>query len=388
MTTYKRLPVAFESGEGSWLIDDKGERYLDALSGISVCNIGHSNPKITATISQQAGRLMHTSNLYEVPLQQELATRLCDLSGLDSIFFCNSGAEANEAAIKLCRKFAYQKNVKNPVIVVMQGSFHGRTMATLSATGNEKVHEGFAPLLQGFHHIAYNDLAALNQLSSLDMEIVAIMLEPVQGEGGVVVPSQGYLQAVRKICDANDWLMVLDEIQTGMCRTGHWFAWQHENVRPDIMTLAKSLGNGMPIGACLANTKSAEAMSPGSHGSTFGGNPLAACTALAVIEYMTENQLANQSTSMGAEMLANFQSELVHLNGVKDIRGKGLMLGIELDRPCAELVTQALHKHLLINVTADKVIRLLPPLTMNEKEMKMIVEKVCELVKNFLRESA
>jgi len=388
MTTYKRLPVAFESGEGSWLIDDKGERYLDALSGISVCNIGHSNPKITATISQQAGRLMHTSNLYEVPLQQELATRLCDLSGLDSIFFCNSGAEANEAAIKLCRKFAYQKNVKNPVIVVMQGSFHGRTMATLSATGNEKVHEGFAPLLQGFHHIAYNDLAALNQLSSLDMEIVAIMLEPVQGEGGVVVPSQGYLQAVRKICDANDWLMVLDEIQTGMCRTGHWFAWQHENVRPDIMTLAKSLGNGMPIGACLANTKSAEAMGPGSHGSTFGGNPLAACTALAVIEYMTENQLANQSTSMGAEMLANFQSELVHLNGVKDIRGKGLMLGIELDRPCAELVTQALHKHLLINVTADKVIRLLPPLTMNEKEMKMIVEKVCELVKNFLRESA
>jgi len=388
MTTYKRLPVAFESGEGSWLIDDKGERYLDALSGISVCNIGHSNPKITATISQQAGRLMHTSNLYEVPLQQELATRLCDLSGLDSIFFCNSGAEANEAAIKLCRKFAYQKNVKNPVIVVMQGSFHGRTMATLSATGNEKVHEGFAPLLQGFHHIAYNDLAALNQLSSLDMEIVAIMLEPVQGEGGVVVPSQGYLQAVRKICDANDWLMVLDEIQTGMCRTGHWFAWQHENVRPDIMTLAKSLGNGMPIGACLANTKSAEAMGPGSHGSTFGGNPLAACTALAVIEYMTENQLANQSTRMGAEMLANFQSELVHLNGVKDIRGKGLMLGIELDRPCAELVTQALHKHLLINVTADKVIRLLPPLTMNEKEMKMIVEKVCELVKNFLRESA
>jgi acetylornithine/N-succinyldiaminopimelate aminotransferase len=388
MTTYKRLPVAFESGEGSWLIDDKGERYLDALSGISVCNIGHSNPKITATISQQAGRLMHTSNLYEVPLQQELATRLCDLSGLDSIFFCNSGAEANEAAIKLCRKFAYQKNVKNPVIVVMQGSFHGRTMATLSATGNEKVHEGFAPLLQGFHHIAYNDLAALNQLSSLDMEIVAIMLEPVQGEGGVVVPSQGYLQAVRKICDANDWLMVLDEIQTGMCRTGHWFAWQHENVRSDIMTLAKSLGNGMPIGACLANTKSAEAMGPGSHGSTFGGNSLAACTALAVIEYMTENQLANQSKSMGAEMLANFQSELVHLNGVKDIRGKGLMLGIELDRPCAELVTQALHKNLLINVTADKVIRLLPPLTMNEKEMKMIVEKVCELVKNFLRESA
>jgi acetylornithine/N-succinyldiaminopimelate aminotransferase len=387
MTTYKRLPVAFESGEGSWLIDAKGERYLDALSGISVCNIGHSNPKITEAISRQASRLMHTSNLYEVPLQEELATRLCELSGLDSVFFCNSGAEANEAAIKLCRKSAFQKGVKNPVIVVMQGSFHGRTMATLSATGNEKVHEGFAPLLQGFHHIAYNDEEALKQLSNLDMQIVAIMLEPVQGEGGVVVPSQGYLQTVREICDDNDWLMVLDEIQTGMCRTGHWFAWQHENVRPDIMTLAKSLGNGMPIGACLANTKSAEAMGPGSHGSTFGGNPLAACTALAVIKYMAENQLTDRSTSMGKEMLTRLKSELGHLSGVKDIRGKGLMIGIELDRPCAELVTQALQNNLLINVTADKVIRLLPPLTMHEEEMEMIVEIVSELVKNFFRES-
>jgi acetylornithine/N-succinyldiaminopimelate aminotransferase len=384
MTTYNRLPVAFVSGEGSWLIDDKGERYLDALSGISVCNIGHSNPKITATICEQAGRLMHTSNLYEVPLQAQLADRLIELSGLDQVFFCNSGAEANEAAIKLCRKSASQRGMTNPVIVVMQGSFHGRTMATLSATGNIKVHEGFSPLVQGFHHLPYDDLDALNELVDQNMEIVAVMLEPIQGEGGVVIPSEGYLRAVREICTKNNWLMVIDEIQTGMCRTGLWFACQHENVSPDIMTLAKSLGNGVPIGACIANTGTAEAMNPGSHGSTFGGNPLAASTALAVIEYMTENHLPERVSYLGEMMLSRFRKELGGLAEVVNIRGKGLMIGIQLDRDCVELVKLALERKLLINVTAANVIRLLPPLTMSEEEMDIIVNNVSELIINFV----
>ncbi|MBT7950629.1 MAG: aspartate aminotransferase family protein [Gammaproteobacteria bacterium] len=384
MTTYNRLPVAFVSGEGSWLIDDKGERYLDALSGISVCNIGHSNPKITATICEQAGRLMHTSNLYEVPLQAQLADRLIELSGLDQVFFCNSGAEANEAAIKLCRKSASQRGMTKPVIVVMQGSFHGRTMATLSATGNSKVHEGFSPLVQGFHHLPYDDLDALNGLVDQNMEVIAVMLEPIQGEGGVVIPSEGYLRAVREICTKNNWLMVVDEIQTGMCRTGLWFACQHENVSPDIMTLAKSLGNGVPIGACIANTGAAEAMNPGSHGSTFGGNPLAASTALAVIEYMTENHLPERVSYLGEMMLSRFRKELGGLAEVVNIRGKGLMIGIQLDRDCAQLVKLALERKLLINVTAANVIRLLPPLTMSEEEMDIIVKNVSELIINFV----
>jgi acetylornithine/N-succinyldiaminopimelate aminotransferase len=384
MTTYNRLPVAFESGEGSWLIDDKGERYLDALSGISVCNIGHANSKVTEAISQQASQLLHTSNLYEIPLQGQLAERLCELSGLDRVFFCNSGAEANEAAIKLCRKSAHQRGMTNPHIVVMHGSFHGRTMATLSATGNDKVHEGFAPLVQGFHHVPYNDVGAVKELAGQDREIIAVMLEPIQGEGGVVVPSPGYLQAVREICNENDWLMVVDEIQTGMCRTGKWFAWQHENVVPDIMTLAKSLGNGVPIGACIANDGAAEHMLPGSHGSTFGGNPLAARTALAVIEFMTENNLPERVTNLGEEMLSRFQVELGDLLALMDIRGQGLMIGIQLDRDCAELVRSALERKLLINVTAANVIRLLPPLTMSEEEMEIIVNNVCALVKTFV----
>ena len=384
MTTYNRLPVAFVSGEGSWLIDDKGERYLDALSGISVCNIGHSNPKITETICAQAGRLMHTSNLYEVPLQAQLADRLIELSGLDQVFFCNSGAEANEAAIKLCRKSANQRGMNEPVIVAMQGSFHGRTMATLSATGNTKVHEGFAPLLPGFHHLPYDDVDALSGLVEQNLEIIAVMLEPIQGEGGVVIPSEGYLRAVREICTENNWLMVIDEIQTGMCRTGLWFACQHEDVSPDIMTLAKSLGNGLPIGACIANSMAAEAMNPGSHGSTFGGNPLAASTALAVIEYMTENLLSKKASDLGEMMLSRFRKELSGLSEVVNIRGKGLMIGIQLDRDCAELVRLALKRKLLINVTAGNVVRLLPPLTMTEEEMDIIVNNVCELINNFV----
>ena len=384
MTTYNRQPIAFEYGEGSWLIDDRGERYLDALSGISVCNIGHANPKVAEAISHQAARLLHTSNLYQIPLQTELAEQLCDLSGLDSVFFCNSGAEANEAAIKICRKSANQRGMKEPVIIVMHGSFHGRTMATLSATGNDKVHEGFGPLLTGFHHVPYDQVEVLRELAKQDFEIIAVMLEPIQGEGGVVVPQPEYLKSIREICTENDWLMVLDEVQTGMCRTGKWFAFQHEQVRPDVMTLAKSLGNGVPIGACLANARAAECMSAGSHGSTFGGNPLAARTALTVIEFMTVNKIAERVASLGHTMLSEFTQGLAGISGISDIRGKGLMIGIQLDRDCVELVNLALEENLLLNVTAGNVLRLLPPLTMTDEEKDLIISKVCALLKDYL----
>ncbi len=384
MSTYNRQAVAFESGEGSWLIAENGDRYLDALSGISVCNIGHANPVITKAISHQAANLLHTSNLYRIPLQEKLAECLCELSGLDRVFFCNSGAEANEAAIKLCRKAANHQGLNNPLVVVMDDSFHGRTMATLSATGNSKVHAGFSPLVQGFYHIPYNSIGALRDLSRQDLEIVAVMLEPIQGEGGVVVPDPGYLQAVREICTENNWLMVLDEVQTGMCRTGRWFAWQHEDIYPDIMTLAKSLGNGMPIGACLATAKAAEVMVPGSHGSTFGGNPLAARTALEVIQFMKTHNLPDRVQELGEVMLSRLRTELDDIPAVTDIRGVGLMIGIQLDRECVDLVALALEKKLLINVTAGNVIRLLPPLTMNEDEMDIIVTSVSELVKSFI----
>ena len=384
MTTYNRQPIAFEYGEGSWLIDDRGERYLDALSGISVCNIGHANPKVAEAISHQAARLLHTSNLYQIPLQTELAEQLCDLSGLDSVFFCNSGAEANEAAIKICRKSANQRGMKEPVIIVMCGSFHGRTMATLSATGNDKVHEGFGPLLTGFHHVPYDQVGVLRELAKQDLEIIAVMLEPIQGEGGVVVPQPEYLKSIREICTENDWLMVLDEVQTGMCRTGKWFAFQHEQVRPDVMTLAKSLGNGVPIGACLANARAVEGMSAGSHGSTFGGNPLAARTALTVIEFMTVNKIAERVASLGNTMLSEFTQALAGISGISDIRGKGLMIGIQLDRDCVELVNLALEEKLLLNVTAGNVLRLLPPLTMTNEEKDLIISKVCALLKGYL----
>lgn len=384
MTTYQRLPVAFTNGAGAWLVDRQGERYLDALGGIAVCGLGHAHPAVRDAIAGQADSLIHTSNLYEVPLQERLAAGLCELSGLDRVFFGNSGAEANEAAIKLCRKHAHQNGVRNPVIVVMQGSFHGRTMATLTATGNDRIKEGFAPLLEGFHHIPYNDIEALRELATGDLNIVAVMLEPILGEGGIVVPAQGYLQTVRKICSDNGWLMVLDEIQTGMCRTGKWFAWQHEDAKPDIMTLAKSLGNGVPIGACLANEQTAAAMAPGSHGSTFGGNPLAAAAGLAVIEVMAEQHLAERAGALGAWMLQQLSESLQNLDSVVDIRGKGLMIGIELARECKELVRMALNEHLLINVTSERVIRLLPPLIISDAEAEQIVKGVAELVRKFL----
>ena len=385
MSTYNRLPVEFVSGSGAWLTDARGERYLDALSGISVCSLGHAHPAVAAALADQAGRLIHTSNLYEIPLQAQLAARLCGLSGLNKVFFGNSGAEANEAAIKICRKYAHEQGMDDPVIVVMEGSFHGRTLATLTATGNAKLKKGFGPLLEGFHHIPYGDIAALQKLTSLNIEIVAVMLEPILGEGGIVIPPRGYLREVAEICRKNNWLLVLDEIQSGMCRTGAWFAFQHEGLRPDIVTMAKALGNGVPIGACLTNDLAAAAMVAGTHGSTFGGNPLACRAALTVIEYMQANGLAQRAAQLGKRMLSRFQDALTGVAGVREVRGKGMMFGIELEEDCTELAGLALQQHILINITAGRVIRLLPPLIISDDLADQIVDQVCSLTINYLK---
>ncbi len=386
MATYKRLDVAFESGAGAWLIDSRGERYLDALSGIAVCGLGHAHPGIADVLARQARQLIHTSNLYRIPLQEELAERLAGLAGMDRVFFCNSGAEANEAAIKICRTFAHRKQVEEPLVIVMEGSFHGRTMATLSATGKPEVRTGFDPLLPGFRHLPYNDISALQALDAERDRVVAVMLEAVQGEGGVVIPDPGYLQALRELCDRNGWLLVLDEVQTGMCRTGAWFAYQHEHIRPDVVTLAKSLGNGLPIGACLAAGPAAELLQPGSHGSTFGGNPLASAVALAVIDILHKQGLAERAGTVGKIMLERFRAHLADLDEVVSIRGKGLMIGIELSRDCADLVQLALERRLLINVTAGRVVRLLPPLIITDDEMDQVIDTICLLVREFCRQ--
>jgi len=384
MSSYQQLPVAFERGTGAWLTDQNGQQYLDALSGLAVCGLGHAHPEIEKAIADQAGKLLHTSNLYHIPLQEALAERLTSLAGMDKVFFANSGAEANEAAIKIARLFGHQQGIDHPVIITATGSFHGRTMATLSATGNSKVQQGFEPLVEKFVHVPYNDTEVLSRLT--DANVVAVMLEPIQGEGGVVIPDEGYLKAVRDICDQNNWLLILDEIQTGMCRTGEWFAFQHEKISPDVMTLAKALGNGIPIGACLAKGTAADLIQPGSHGSTFGGNPLASRAALAVIDVLSKQKLHIRAAKLGAEMLARFKSELSEFDGVISVRGKGLMLAIELDRECAQLVNMALQEHLLINVTSENVIRLLPPLIIDDDIAQQIVAKVVRIVKVFLKE--
>ena len=385
MTSYSPLPISFVRGDGVWLEDNQGERYLDALGGIAVCGLGHAHPEIARVISDQANTLIHTSNIYRIDLQEKLADRLCDLSSMESVFFGNSGAEANEAAIKLARLHGRNKGIKVPAIVVMEGGFHGRTMATLSATGNPKVRSGYEPLVQEFIHIPYNDIDALEAIAKDDRDIVAVLCEPVQGEGGVNIPADNYLTQIRSVCDQYDWLMMLDEIQTGMGRTGKWFACQHEKVLPDVMTLAKSLGNGVPIGACLAQGKAASLFVPGSHGSTFGGNPLACRVGLAVIETLQKNRLVQQAKNHGKYLLEQFHRSLRNLSGIVEIRGKGLMIGIELDRPCGDLVQQALDQKLLINVTANNTIRLLPPLIISKDECDQIVETLSPLIESFLQ---
>jgi acetylornithine/N-succinyldiaminopimelate aminotransferase len=384
MSNYQPLSIEFIKGSGVWLMDAQGERYLDALSGIAVCGLGHAHPAVQEAIANQAANLIHTSNLYRIPLQEKLAEKLVQYSGMEKVFFGNSGAEANEAAIKLARLYASNKNIANPVIVVMEKSFHGRTMATLSATGNAKVHKGFDPLVEGFKHIPYNDIDALNALANENLNIVAVMVEPILGEGGVVIPDTGYLKAIRSFCDQHDCLMMVDEIQTGMCRTGKWFAFQHEDVLPDVLTIAKALGNGVPIGACLARGEAGELFQPGSHGSTFGGNPLASRAALAVIDVLEGEQLAQRAEVLGNRLLDGFKQALKDVQGIKEIRGNGLMLGIELEQDAPDLVALALKEKILINVTAGNVIRLLPPLVMSDAEADQIVAILSILLKAYL----
>jgi len=378
MPTYARLPVTFTRGAGAWLWDADGKAYLDAISGIAVCGLGHAHPEVTAAIADQAGILLHTSNLYRVDLQERLADELTAVSGLDNVFFCNSGAEANEAAIKLARKYGHSRDIAEPTIVVMEGSFHGRTLATLSATGNRKVQEGFEPLVGGFVRVPYDDVGAVDALN--DANTVAVLVEPVQGEGGVRIPDRGYLGKLRQLCDQRGWLLMLDEVQTGIGRTGSLFAFQQAGIVPDVCTLAKALGNGVPIGACLARGIAADMLTAGKHGSTFGGNPLACRAALTVLRVVQEQGLSQRAQELGMSLAADFRARLGDNPHVVAIRQLGLMLGIELDRPCGELVTQALTQGLLINVTADTTIRLLPPLILSGDDAHLLVERLSGLI--------
>ena len=389
MNTYARLPVAFERGEGSWLWDANGKRYLDAMAGVAVCGLGHGHPRYVAALREQVGKLVHTSNLYQITLQEKLADRLAAISGMDNVFFCNSGCEANEAAIKLARLYGHKKNVEAPAIVVLEKAFHGRTIATLSATGSRKVQAGFEPLLAGFVRVPFDHLEAMRRVAEANRSVVAILVELLQGEGGVNVCHDGYLNGLREICDAHGWLLMLDEVQSGMGRTGKWFAFQHSGVRPDVMPLAKGLGNGIPIGACLAAGPAAELFKPGNHGSTFGGNPLACAAALVTLAIIEEERLMENAVRIGAFIRAELAKRIGGLKGVKEIRGKGLMIGIELEYACGELVQQALERGLLINVTVDNVIRLLPPLIFKREEAELLLATLAPLVTEFLdRQSA
>jgi len=378
MPTYARQPVAFARGTGPWLWDEQGNRYLDAISGVAVCSLGHAHPRLAAAIADQAATLLHTSNLYRIGLQERLAGELCRLSGMDNAFFCNSGAEANEAALKIARRYGHAKGIDEPAVVVMEASFHGRTLATLSATGNPKVQDGFEPLVGGFTRVPYGEAAAVAAIT--DPGVCAILVEPVQGEGGVRIPPADYLPALRKLCDERGWLLMLDEVQTGMGRTGRWFGFQHYDFLPDVMSLAKALGNGVPIGACLARGAAAEMLTAGRHASTFGGNPLACRAALTVVNILREENLVERAAALGTRLLADFRAKLAGNPHVVDIRGLGLMLGIELDAPCYPLVGKALERGLLINVTADRTLRLLPPFVLNPEEEALLIDGVSALI--------
>jgi acetylornithine/N-succinyldiaminopimelate aminotransferase len=381
MATYKRLPVAFARGEGVWLWDTEGRRYLDALSGIAVCGLGHAHPAVRDALCEQAGLLVHTSNLYRITEQERLGAMLTEMSGMDRVFFGNSGAEANEAAIKLARLHAHRRGVENPAILVAENSFHGRTLATLSATGNRKVQAGFEPLVQGFVRVPYDDIEAIEIAAANRPNIVAILVEPIQGEGGIRIPAPDYGRRLRELCDRHGWLLICDEIQTGMGRTGRLLGHEHDGAAPDVVTLAKGLANGVPIGACLARGAAAEVFGPGSHGSTFGGNPLVCRAARAVLETIVSEGLIANAAEQGAYLLDGFRAALANVPGVVEIRGRGLMLGIELDRPCADLVEQALDAGLLINVTAERVIRLLPPLILSRPEADRLLQGLSALIK-------
>ena len=366
-----------------------GRKYLDALAGIAVCGLGHAHPRLVRALAEQAGRLIHTSNLYEIPTQSELADRLCAISGMDNVFFCNSGSEANEAAIKLARLYGHQNGLRDaPAIIVMENALHGRTLATLSATGSRKAQAGFEPLVPGFVRVPFDDLAAVRHVAEANRNVVAVLVEVLQGEGGINVADPDYLRCLRRICDERNWLLMLDEVQSGMGRTGKWFAFQHAGIAPDVMPLAKGLASGVPIGACLAARRAAGVFKPGNHGSTFGGNPLACAAALATFDAIVEDGLLERAARIGEAIRAGFRDALAGVPGVVDIRGMGLMIGIELDRPCGELVKLALDAGLLINVTADRVIRLLPPLVFTDAEARALVDGLAPVVRAFLARPA
>ena len=388
MNTYARQPVSFVKGEGVWLFDAEGNRYLDGLAGVAVNGLGHGHPKLVKAISDQATKLIHVSNVYNINEQERLADKLCEVSGMDKVFFCNSGCEANEASIKLARLYGHNKGIKNPEIIVMEKAFHGRTLATLSATGNRKTQAGFEPLVSGFVRVPFDDVEAVRQVASHNKNVVAILVEPVQGEGGINIPhdAAGYLEQLRKICDDNGWLLMLDEVQTGIGRTGTWFAFQHTNIVPDVMSLAKGLGSGVPIGACVAKGVAAETFTYGKHGSTFGGNPLATAAGFATLQIIEEENLRAHAQVMGDLICNGLRAALKDVAGVNIIRNAGLMIGVELNRPCGDLVKRALAEKLLINVTADNVVRLLPPLVINQSESEQLAAILAKLIKQFLSE--
>lgn len=381
MPTYARLPVTFVKGQGAWLWDQQNKRYLDALSGIAVCNLGHAHEAVHQAISEQSRTLLHTSNLYGIDKQQQLADKLAVLSGLDNIFFCNSGAEANEAALKIARRYGHQKNIDTPVVLCMNSSFHGRTLATLSATGNPKVQADFEPLVEGFIHVPFNNIAAIETAIAENDNIVAVLVEPVQGEGGVNIPDDDYLPTIRALCDQHQLLMMLDEIQTGIGRCGRFFAFQRYDFKPDVMTLAKALGNGVPIGACLARGIAAEMLSAGKHGSTFGGNPLACSAALAVIDTLSNSDLIEQAEQKGQKICRLLTEKTADANNIRNIRHQGLMIGIDLAEANPTLVQSAMEIGLLINVTAEKTIRLLPPLIIDDEQIELLTDGLATLLK-------
>lgn len=382
MNTYARMPIAMQRGAGAWLWDTDGRRYLDAVSGLGVTALGHAHPRVTRVIAEQAGLLLHTANLFRIPWQEELAERLARISGLDRAFICNSGTEAIECALKIVRLAGHERGIAVPGVIVMDNSFHGRTLAALSATGSRKAQAGFEPLVSGFVRVPFNDSGAVEKIAARDPSITAVLVEPVQGEAGICVPDPDYLTRLRAICDRRGWLLVLDEIQSGLCRTGRWYAHQHESVVPDILTTAKALANGLPIGACLARGAAAGLLSPGRHGSTFGGNPLVCRTACTVLDVMRDENLAARAELLGVRMMEGFREALGGHPAVRDIRGRGLMIGIEVSREVNVLKERALQRGLILNVTRDHVIRLLPPLILDETQADEIVSTVCELLHN------
>jgi acetylornithine/N-succinyldiaminopimelate aminotransferase len=384
MPTYGRLPMALSYGRGCWLWDTNGKKYLDGLSGIAVNTLGHAHPKLVPALQDQVGKLMHSSNYYQVPLQEQLAAKLVEISGLTNVFFCNSGLEANEGAIKVARKFGHDKGIEKPEIIVYEKAFHGRSIATLSATGNPKVQAGFGPLVEGFVRVPLNDIAAIEKVAASNPNVVAIFLEVIQGEGGINPAHAEYLRQARRICDDKGWLLMLDEVQCGMGRTGKWFAHQWAGIKPDVMPLAKGLGSGVPIGAFVCGPRAANVFAPGNHGTTFGGNPLAMRAGVETLRIMEEDKLLENAARMGQLLSDGLKRELGALPGVVEIRGQGLMIGMELDRPCGELLGQAAEAGLMISVTADKVVRLLPPLIISADEVQQLLDILCPLVKTFL----